>query len=81
VSCQLAAEALRPEGETTPLGTVGVPHCVLLRRATPMLARAHLEGRVKPRTIVATRIPLEAINEGFVALERGESIGSKMIFP
>jgi len=35
---------------------------------------------MKPRKLVAGRIPLEAIDEGVAAPERGEIVGSEVIF-
>jgi S-(hydroxymethyl)glutathione dehydrogenase / alcohol dehydrogenase len=46
----------------------------------PMLARAYLEGRLKLDEMISARIPLEAINEGFAALKRGETVRSVVMF-
>jgi S-(hydroxymethyl)glutathione dehydrogenase/alcohol dehydrogenase len=45
-----------------------------------MLARAYLEGRLKLDEMISARIPLEAINEGFAALKRGETVRSVVMF-
>jgi len=42
----------------------------------PLLARACLEGRLKLDAMISARIPLEAINDGFAALKRGETVRS-----
>lgn len=42
----------------------------------PLLARAYLEGRLKLDEMISARIPLEAINDGFAALKRGETVRS-----
>ena len=47
----------------------------------PMLARAYLEGRLKLDAMISARIPLEAINDGFAALKRGETVRSVVMFP
>jgi S-(hydroxymethyl)glutathione dehydrogenase / alcohol dehydrogenase len=47
----------------------------------PLLARAYLEGRLKLDEMISARIPLEAINDGFAALKRGETVRSVVMFP
>jgi len=47
----------------------------------PLLARAYLEGRLKLDELISARIPLEAINDGFAALKRGETVRSVVMFP
>ena len=47
----------------------------------PLLARAYLDGTLKLDEMISARIPLEAINEGFAALKRGETIRSVIMFP
>ena len=46
----------------------------------PLLARAYLEGRLKLDEMISARIPLEAINDGFAALKRGETVRSVIMF-
>ncbi len=46
----------------------------------PLLARAYLEGRLKLDEMISARIPLDAINEGFAALKRGETVRSVVMF-
>jgi len=46
----------------------------------PLLARAYLEGRLKLDEMISARIGLEAINEGFAALKRGETVRSVVMF-
>jgi S-(hydroxymethyl)glutathione dehydrogenase/alcohol dehydrogenase len=46
----------------------------------PLLARAYLEGRLKLDEMISARIPLEAINDGFAALKRGETVRSVVMF-
>ena len=47
----------------------------------PLLARAYLEGRLKLDEMISARIDLAAINDGFAALKRGETIRSVVMFP
>jgi S-(hydroxymethyl)glutathione dehydrogenase/alcohol dehydrogenase len=46
----------------------------------PLLARAYLDGTLKLDEMISARIPLEAINEGFAALKRGETVRSVVMF-
>jgi S-(hydroxymethyl)glutathione dehydrogenase/alcohol dehydrogenase len=46
----------------------------------PMLARAYLDGALKLDEMISARIPLEAINDGFAALRRGEAVRSVVTF-
>jgi len=46
----------------------------------PLLARAYLDGTLKLDEMISTRIPLEAINQGFAALKRGETVRSVIMF-
>lgn len=46
----------------------------------PMLAQAYLDGKLKLDELISARIPLEAINEGFAALKRGETVRSVVMF-
>ncbi len=46
----------------------------------PLLARAYLDGALKLDEMISARIPLEAINEGFAALKRGETVRSVVMF-
>jgi S-(hydroxymethyl)glutathione dehydrogenase / alcohol dehydrogenase len=46
----------------------------------PLLARAYLEGALKLDEMISARIPLEAINDGFAALKRGETVRSVVMF-
>jgi S-(hydroxymethyl)glutathione dehydrogenase / alcohol dehydrogenase len=46
----------------------------------PLLARAYLDGTLKLDEMISARIPLEAINEGFAALKRGETVRSVIMF-
>jgi len=76
----LADAAVHPRGQTAPLGKVGAQQRIVFRWRSPMLVWAHLVGRMKPRKLVAARIPLEAINESFATPERQEIVGSKVMF-
>ena len=46
----------------------------------PMLACAYLDGTLKLDEMISARIPLEAINDGFAALKRGETVRSVIMF-
>jgi S-(hydroxymethyl)glutathione dehydrogenase/alcohol dehydrogenase len=46
----------------------------------PLLARAYLDGTLKLDEMISARIPLEAINDGFAALKRGETVRSVVLF-
>jgi S-(hydroxymethyl)glutathione dehydrogenase/alcohol dehydrogenase len=46
----------------------------------PLLARAYLDGRLKLDEMISARIGLEQINEGFAALQRGETVRSVVMF-
>jgi S-(hydroxymethyl)glutathione dehydrogenase/alcohol dehydrogenase len=46
----------------------------------PLLARAYLDGTLKLDEMISARIPLEAINDGFAALKRGETVRSVVMF-
>ncbi len=46
----------------------------------PLLARAYLDGALKLDEMISARIPLEAINDGFAALRRGETVRSVVMF-
>ena len=46
----------------------------------PLLARAYLEGRLRLDEMISARIKLEAINDGFAALKRGETVRSVVMF-
>ena len=46
----------------------------------PLLARAYLDGGLKLDEMISARISLEAINEGFAALKRGETVRSVVMF-
>ncbi len=50
------------------------------RKDFPAMARAYLDGQLDLDSLVTARIPLEAINEGFAALKRGEAIRSVVVF-
>jgi S-(hydroxymethyl)glutathione dehydrogenase/alcohol dehydrogenase len=50
------------------------------QRDFPALARAYLDGRLKLDELITQRIPLERINEGYAALERGEVLRSVVVF-
>ncbi len=45
----------------------------------PLLAQAYLDGRLHLDEMISARIGLEAVNEGFAALRRGETIRSVII--
>ena len=49
-------------------------------RDFPLLARAYLDGRLILDELISARIGLEAINDGFAALQRGEAIRSVVVF-
>ncbi len=49
-------------------------------RDFPLLARACLDGRLKLDPLISRRIALDEINEGFAALQRGETIRSVVVF-
>ncbi len=46
----------------------------------PLLAQAYLDGRLQLDEMISARIPLEAINDGFAALKRGETVRSVVMF-
>jgi S-(hydroxymethyl)glutathione dehydrogenase/alcohol dehydrogenase len=46
----------------------------------PLLAQAYLDGSLKLDEMISARIPLEAINDGFAALKRGETVRSVVMF-
>jgi S-(hydroxymethyl)glutathione dehydrogenase/alcohol dehydrogenase len=46
----------------------------------PLLARAYLDGRLKLDEMISARIGLEQINDGFAALQRGETVRSVVVF-
>jgi len=46
----------------------------------PLLARAYLDGALKLDEMISARISLEAINDGFAALKRGETVRSVVMF-
>ena len=50
------------------------------RHDFPLLARAYLEGRLELDAMISARIPLAAINDGFAALKRGETVRSVIMF-
>jgi S-(hydroxymethyl)glutathione dehydrogenase/alcohol dehydrogenase len=50
------------------------------RKDFPAMACAYLDGQLDLDSLVTTRIRLEAINEGFAALKRGEAIRSVIVF-
>jgi S-(hydroxymethyl)glutathione dehydrogenase/alcohol dehydrogenase len=50
------------------------------RRDFPLLARAYLDGSLMLDELISRRITLEAINDGFDALKRGETIRSVITF-
>ena len=49
-------------------------------RDFPLLARAYLAGKLKLDELISRRIALGEINEGFAALQRGETIRSVVMF-
>ncbi len=50
------------------------------RRDFPLLARAYLDGSLMLDELISRRITLDAINDGFAALKRGETIRSVIMF-
>ena len=46
----------------------------------PLLARAYLDGKLQLDEMISARIALEAINDGFAALKRGETVRSVIMF-
>jgi S-(hydroxymethyl)glutathione dehydrogenase/alcohol dehydrogenase len=50
------------------------------QRDFPLLARAYLEGKLKLDELVSRRIELETINDGFLALKRGEVVRAVIAF-
>ncbi|HZB91819.1 MAG TPA: Zn-dependent alcohol dehydrogenase [Stellaceae bacterium] len=50
------------------------------QRDFPLLAKAYLDGALKLDELVSRRIPLEAINDGFAALKRGEVVRAVVTF-
>jgi S-(hydroxymethyl)glutathione dehydrogenase/alcohol dehydrogenase len=46
----------------------------------PLLAQAYLDGTLKLDEMISAHIKLEAINEGFAALKRGETVRSVIMF-
>jgi S-(hydroxymethyl)glutathione dehydrogenase/alcohol dehydrogenase len=53
----------------------------LPKRDFPWLVAQYLEGRLKLDELVTARIPLDAINDGFAALARGEGIRTVVMLP
>ncbi len=49
-------------------------------RDFPLLARAYLDGTLKLDELISRHIALEEINDGFAALQRGETIRSVVVF-
>src|SRR5947208_3591935 len=49
-------------------------------RDFPLLARAYLDGTLKLDELISRHIALDEINEGFAALQRGETIRSVVVF-
>ncbi len=50
------------------------------KRDIPMLADLYLQGRLKLDELVAARIDLEQVNEGFTAMRRGTEARSIIVF-
>ena len=46
----------------------------------PLLAQAYLDGKLQLDEMISERIPVEAINDGFAALKRGETVRSVVMF-
>ena len=46
----------------------------------PLLAQAYLDGTLRLDEMISARISLEAINDGFAALKRGETVRSVVMF-
>jgi S-(hydroxymethyl)glutathione dehydrogenase / alcohol dehydrogenase len=46
----------------------------------PLLSQAYLDGKLNLDDMISARIGLEEINEGFVALKRGETVRSVIVF-
>ncbi|MBL26411.1 MAG: alcohol dehydrogenase [Rhodospirillaceae bacterium] len=44
------------------------------RRDFPWLARLYLDGKLELDSLITTRLPLDAINDGFAGMERGEIV-------
>src|SRR5436305_1768982 len=53
----------------------------LPKRDFPWLVRQYLDGRLELDALITSRIPLDAINDGFDALARGEGIRTVVEFP
>lgn len=70
-------------GSPMPAKRIARPFCggTKAPQGFPMPARACLEGRAKPGKMVAAQFPLDVIDHGAAAPERGESVGSKVIIP
>jgi len=49
-------------------------------RDFPLLARAYLDGTLKLDELISRHIALDEINDGFAALQRGETIRSVVVF-
>ncbi len=49
-------------------------------RDFPLLARAYLDGRLKLDELISRHLALDEINDGFAALNRGETIRSVVMF-
>jgi S-(hydroxymethyl)glutathione dehydrogenase/alcohol dehydrogenase len=49
-------------------------------RDFPLIARAYLDGKLKLDELISRRIALAEINDGFLALQRGETIRSVVVF-
>ncbi|HEY8871411.1 MAG TPA: zinc-binding dehydrogenase, partial [Stellaceae bacterium] len=49
-------------------------------RDFPLIARAYLDGKLMLDELISRRIALDDINDGFLALQRGETIRSVVVF-
>ena len=50
------------------------------RTDMPNMVRMYLDGRLKLDEMVSARMPLDAINEGYAALKRGEVARQVIVF-
>ena len=50
------------------------------KRDIPMLADLYLQGRLKLDELVAARIDLEQVNDGYTAMRKGTEARSVIVF-
>jgi Zn-dependent alcohol dehydrogenase len=76
-----------PSARAAVLRRTGAPMTIETVAVGPLAAddvfvrvRAYLEGRLKLDEMISARIALAAINDGFAALKRGDTVRSVVMF-